>query len=112
MSPGLNSPLLLALYAIELLMVFLMAADGNRERLALGLGVQSSFNKSQSVQCHYINIFWSITVKVRWCSFTCGMWARQKHLALQTRGEKTKTRWTQEKTPSAPESLQASCYKR
>lgn len=57
MSPGLNSPLLLALYAVELLMVFLMAADGNRERLALGLGVQSSFNKSQSVQCHYINIF-------------------------------------------------------
>lgn len=50
-------------------MVFLMAADGNRERLALGLGVQPSFNKSQSVQCHYINIFWSITAKVRWCSF-------------------------------------------
>lgn len=69
MSPGLKSPLLLALYAVELLMVFLMAADGNRERLALGLGVQRSFNKSQSVQCHYINIFWSITAKVRWCSF-------------------------------------------
>lgn len=50
-------------------MVFLMAADGNRERLASGLGVQPSFNKSQSVRCHYINIFWSITVKVRWCGF-------------------------------------------
>lgn len=44
------------------------------------------------------------------------MRARQKHLALQSRGEKTKTRWTQGKKkkekPSAPESLQASSYKR
>lgn len=38
-------------------MVFLMAADGRREPLAWGLGVQLSFNKSQSVLCHYINIF-------------------------------------------------------
>lgn len=34
-----------------------MAADGRREPLALSLGVQRSFNKSQSVLCHYINIF-------------------------------------------------------
>lgn len=45
------------LYGAVLLMVFLMAADGCREPLALGLGVQRSFNKSQSVLCHYINIF-------------------------------------------------------
>lgn len=45
------------LYAAVLLMVFLMAADGRREPLALGLGVERSFNKSQSVLCHYINIF-------------------------------------------------------
>ncbi len=57
MSPGQKSPPLLALYAVVLLMVFLMAADGRREPLALGLGVQRSFNKSQSVLCHYINIF-------------------------------------------------------
>lgn len=50
-------PPLLVLYAAVLLMVFLMAADGRREPLALGLGVQRSFNKSQSVLCHYINIF-------------------------------------------------------
>lgn len=56
-SPGQKSPPLLALYAVVLLMVFLMAADGRREPLALGLGVQRSFNKSQSVLCHYINIF-------------------------------------------------------
>lgn len=56
MSPGQQCPPLLALYAVKLLMVFLMAADGRREPLALGLGVQSSFNKSQSVLCHYINI--------------------------------------------------------
>lgn len=56
-SPGQKSPPLPALYAVVLLMVFLMAADGRREPLALGLGVQRSFNKSQSVLCHYINIF-------------------------------------------------------
>ena len=54
---GQKSPPLPALYAVVLLMVFLMAADGCREPLALGLGVQRSFNKSQSVLCHYINIF-------------------------------------------------------
>lgn len=62
------------------------------------LGVQPSFNKSQSVRCHYINIFWSITAKVRWWrlrSGANGMWARQKHLVLQWRGGKTKTRWSQ-----------------
>lgn len=52
-----KSPPLPALYAVALLMVFLMAADGRREPLALGPGVQRSFNKSQSVLCHYINIF-------------------------------------------------------
>ena len=57
MSTRQKSPPLLPLYAVELLMVFLMAADGRRERLALGLGVQCSFNKSQSVLCHYIDIF-------------------------------------------------------
>lgn len=56
-SPALKSPPLPALYAAALLMVFLMAADGLREPLAPGLGVQRSFNKSQSVLCHYINIF-------------------------------------------------------
>lgn len=56
MSPVQKCPPLLALYAVKLLMVFLMAADGRREPLALGLGVQCSFNKSQSVLCHYINI--------------------------------------------------------
>lgn len=56
-SPGQKSPPLPALYAAVLLMVFLMVADGLREPLALGLGVQCSFNKSQSVLCHYINIF-------------------------------------------------------
>lgn len=57
MSPSQKSPPLPTLYAVELLMVFLMAADGRGERLARSLGVQCSFNKSQSVQCHYINIF-------------------------------------------------------
>lgn len=38
-------------------MVFLMVADGSREPLAPSPGVQRSFNKSQSVLCHYINIF-------------------------------------------------------
>lgn len=38
-------------------MVFLMAAGRCREPLAQSLGGQQSFNKSQSVLCHYINIF-------------------------------------------------------
>ena len=52
-----KSPPLPFFYAVVLLMVFLMVADGLREPLALGLGVQRAFNKSQSVLCHYINIF-------------------------------------------------------
>lgn len=117
MSPGLKSPLLLALYAVELLMVFLMAADGNRERLALGLGVQHSFNKSQSVQCHYINIFWSITAKVRWCSFAqepvvCGHGRNIWRCKAAERKQKQDGRRERKKKPSAPESLQASSYKR
>lgn len=116
MSPGLKGPLLLVLYAVELLMVLLMAADGNRERLALGLGVQRSFNKSQSVQCHYINIFWSITAKVRWCSFAqepvvCGhgrnIWRCKAGESKQKQDGRR-----EKKKPSAPESLQASYYKR
>lgn len=50
-----GSPLL-ALYAAELLMLSLMAVDGRRQPLALGLGARRSFNKSKSAQCHYINI--------------------------------------------------------
>lgn len=112
MSPGLKSPLLLALYAVELLMVFLMAADGNRERLASGLGVQRSFNKSQSVRCHYINIFWSITAKVRWCSFAqepvvCGHGRNIWRCNAGERKQKQDGR-REKKKPSAPESLQAS----
>lgn len=57
MNPGQKGSPLLAFYAVALLMVFLMAADGRREPLAPGLGVQHSFNKSKSVLCHYINIF-------------------------------------------------------
>lgn len=68
--------------------------------MASGLGVQPSFNKSQSVRCHYINIFlvnYREGQVVRLRSGANGMWARQKHLALQCRGEKTKTRWPQKK---------------
>lgn len=99
-------------------MVFLMAADGNRERLASGLGVQPSFNKSQSVRCHYINIFWSITVKVRWCGsarepMVCGhgrnIWCCN---AEERKQKQDGHRKRKKKGPSAPESLQASQYKR
>lgn len=67
-SPGQKGSPLLALYAVELLMVFLMAADGCRQPLALGLGAQRSFNKSKSSPVPLHRYFWSITVKVRWRS--------------------------------------------
>lgn len=67
-SPGQKGSPLLALYAVELLMVFLMAADGRRQPLALGLGAQRSFNKSKSSPAPLHQYFWSITMKVRWRS--------------------------------------------
>lgn len=80
-------PPLLALYAVALLMAFLMAADGRREPLALGLGVQHSFNKSQSVLCHYINIFGQLL----WRSGgDRSMWAQEKHLVLRKPQKKNK----------------------
>lgn len=36
---------------------------------------------------------------VQLCTGASSMWARQKHLVLQSRGEKTKTRWTEKKRP-------------
>lgn len=108
MNPGQKGSPLLAFYAVALLMVFLMAADGRREPLAPGLGVQHSFNKSKSVLCHYINIFGQLP----WRSGGAASYRSLRYVGTgetsgaakppqKTRKQKQRTRWTQEKKSQA-----------
>lgn len=113
MSTRQKSPPLLPLYAVELLMVFLMAADGRRERLALGLGVQCSFNKSQSVLCHYIDIFGQLLWRSGGAALHRSLWyvgIRETSGAAEHR-QKKKRRWTKKEVTNTPEYLQAFQFK-
>lgn len=108
-SSGQKIPPLPALYAIVLLMVFLMAADRCREPLALGLGVQCSFNKSQSVLCHYINIFSQLLWRSGGAALYQSLWyvgTEETSGAANPRKRTIKSkRWIQEKL-RAPSSIE------
>lgn len=97
LSPGQKGSPLLALYAVELLMVFLMAADGRREPLALGLGVQRSFNKSKSVLCHYINIFGQLLRRSGGAASYRSLWYAGMGETSGAAKPRKRTRWTQKK---------------
>lgn len=100
LSPGQKGSPLLALYAVELLMVFLMAADGRREPLALGLGVQRSFNKSKSVLCHYINIFGQLLRRSGGAASYRSLWYAGMGETSGAAKPRKRTRWTQKKKKS------------
>lgn len=107
-----KSPPLPLLYAVVILMVFLMAADGRREPLALSLGVHRSFNKSQSVLCHYINIFGQLLWRSGGAAshqspWYVGIGETSGAANLTEWGRKRGKRWTP--TPTPPKENKNSC---